>query len=93
MYFIYMIKWIYQAMLVPFPIVTSAKSYGLVTVFDLFMFTVYLGVAFVLIRFIITDNLSFKVGNEDISYSSRSAIFKGLKSIKKAKSNDKESDD
>lgn len=71
MYFDYMINWIYRTMQLPVPIVTAPNVYGLVTIFDIFMFTVYIAVFIILIRYIITDELSFKVGSpEDISYNS-----------------------
>lgn len=71
MYFDYMVNWIYRAMQLPVPIVTAPNVYGLVTIFDIFMFTVYIGVFIILIRYLITDELSLRVGSpEDISYSS-----------------------
>ena len=70
MYFSYMINWLYRVMQVPVPLVVSNNIFGLVTVFDLFLFTVYLGVFIVLIKYIITDTLSLDVGGVDINYSS-----------------------
>lgn len=74
MYFEYMINWLYRCMKVPVPLVLSENVYGLVTVFDLFLFTVYLGIFIVLIKYIITDTLSLNVGGVDINYSSDAYI-------------------
>lgn len=77
MYFDYMINWIYRTMQLPIPIVTSPNVYGLVTIFDIFMFTVYVSVFIILIRYILTDELNFRVGSpEDISYNSDMYIAK-----------------
>lgn len=70
MYFEYVTNWLYRLMKVPVPLVLSENIYGLVTVFDLFLFTVYLGVFIILIKYLITDSLSFNVGGVDINYSS-----------------------
>ena len=70
MYFDYMVNWLYRVMQVPVPLVVSQNVYGLVTVFDLFLFTVYLGLFFVLLKYMITDTLSLNAGGVDINYSS-----------------------
>lgn len=70
MYFEYVTNWLYRLMKVPIPLVLSENVYGLVTIFDLFLFTVYLGVFIVLIKYMITDSLSLNVGGVDINYSS-----------------------
>lgn len=74
MYFDYMINWLYRVMQVPVPLVVSQNIYGLVTVFDLFLFTVYLGLFVVLLKYMITDTLSLNVGGVDINYSSDAYI-------------------
>lgn len=74
MYFDYVVNWLYRVMQVPVPLVVSENIYGLVTIFDIFLFTLYLGVFIVLIKYLITDTLSFNVGGQDISYSSNSYI-------------------
>ncbi len=70
MYFEYVTNWLYRLMKVPIPLVLSENVYGLVTVFDLFLFTVYLGVFIILIKYLITDSLSLNVGGVDLNYSS-----------------------
>lgn len=86
MYFEYMINWLYRSMQLPVPIVVSSDVIGVVTVFDIFMFTVYIAVFVILIRYIITDSLSFKVGTpEDISYNSNMYISKHLRKSRKVK--------
>lgn len=70
MYFEYVTNWLYRLMKVPVPLVLSENIYGLVTVFDLFLFTVYLAVFIILIKYLITDTLSLNVGGVDINYSS-----------------------
>lgn len=92
MYINYISKWIVETLQIKVPLVLTSKDVYLISIWNLFMLTVFLGIFICLVKYLITDHLSFKVGNEDISYSSRSAIFNSLKSIKKAKSNDKESD-
>lgn len=76
MYFQYVVNWLYRCMQVPVPIVVSNNVYGLVTIFDLFLFTVYLGVFIVLIKYLITDNIDIKLGDTDVNYSSSSYITK-----------------
>lgn len=69
MYFNYVFAWVYKVMQVPVPIVLSSDLYSLVTIFDIFMFSVYIALFIILIRFIITDTLSFRVGTvSDFSY-------------------------
>lgn len=75
MYFSYVFDWVYKVMQVPVPIVLSSNLYSLVTIFDVFMFTVYIAIFVILIRFIITDTLSFRVGNiSDFSYHVTSKV-------------------
>lgn len=76
MYFEYVTNWLYRLMKVPIPLVLSENIYGLVTIFDLFLFTVYLGVFIILIKYIMTDSLSLNVGGVDINYSSDMYISK-----------------
>ena len=65
-----MFNWLYKVMQIPVPLVLSNNVYALVTIFDIFMFTFYLGIFIVLIRFMVTNNLSFRVGGfSDFSYS------------------------
>lgn len=60
-------------MQIPVPLVLSADVYALVTIFDIFMFTVYIAIFIILIRFILTDTLSFRVGTlSDFSYHVKS---------------------
>lgn len=70
MYFTFVLNWLYRFMLLPVPIVSSPDSYGLVTIFDLFMFTVFLSIFIILIKFIITDSFDFRFKKSDDSYSS-----------------------
>lgn len=88
MYFDFMLNWIYRVMQLPVPIVTAPNVYGLVTIFDIFLFTVYIAVFIILIRYIITDNLSLKVGEVDINYSSNAYLPKHMNNIRR-KTNDK----
>jgi len=90
MYFDYVINWTYRAMQIPVPLVVSENVYGMVTVFDIFLFTVYLGVFIFLIKYLITDRLDFRVGRTDITYTSNSYIPKHLRNTSNTskKSND-----
>lgn len=75
MYFSYVFAWVYKVMQVPVPIVLSSDLYSLVTIFDIFMFTVYIAIFVILIRFIVTDTLSLRVGSvSDFSYHSTSKV-------------------
>lgn len=77
MYISYMFNWLYKVMQIPVPLVLSNNVYALVTIFDIFMFTFYLGIFIVLIRFMVTNNLSFRVGGfSDFSYSPNFNIIK-----------------
>ena len=49
MYFIQVCNWFYQCMQVPVPIVIFNDQVALVTIFDVFMFLVYLGIFIVFI--------------------------------------------
>lgn len=91
MYFQYMINWLYRLMKVPIPLVLSENVYGLVTVFDLFLFTVYLGVFIILIKYLITDTLSLNVGGVDVNYSSNAYLPKNMRNIRRKTNNKKES--
>ena len=76
MYFVQVCNWFYQCMQVPVPIVIFNDQVALVTIFDIFMFLVYLGIFIVLIKFIITGTLDFRVYNEDFHYSTHSNFGK-----------------
>lgn len=91
MYFKYVVNWFYRLMKVPVPLVLSKDVYGLVTVFDIFIFTVYLGVFIILIKYLITDTLSLNVGGVDVNYSSSSYLPKHLKNVKFKSKEKKES--
>lgn len=93
MYFEYVTNWLYRLMKVPVPLVLSENVYGLVTVFDLFLFTVYLGVFIILIKYLITDTLSLNVGGVDVNYSSNAYLPKNMKNIRHKLNNKKESAD
>lgn len=82
MYFDYITNWLYRLMKVPVPLVASENVFGLVTVFDIFLFTVFLGVFIVLIKYLITDSFSLKVGETDINYSSSAYLPKSMKNIR-----------
>ena len=82
MYFNYIVNWIYRAMKMPVPLIVSENVYGLVTVFDIFLFSVYLGVFIILIKYLITDRLDFHIGKTDINYTSNSYMSKNLRSKK-----------
>lgn len=84
MYISYVFNWLYNIMQVPFPLVASDSVFGLVTVFDLFLFSVYCGIFIVLIRYMVTDNLSLKVGDiTDFSYSSSAYLPTRIRQIKR----------
>lgn len=70
MYISYVFSWLYKIMLLPVPLVLSDDVYYLVTIFDLFMFTVYIAIFIILIRYLITDNLSINIGGYSMNYSS-----------------------
>ena len=72
MYFVQICNWFYQCMQVPVPIVIFNNQVALVTIFDIFMFLVYLGIFFTLLKFIITGTLDFNVYGEDFHYSTGS---------------------
>ena len=82
MFFTFVINWLYRFMLLPVPIVSSYDSFGLVTIFDLFMFTVFLSIFFLLVKFIINDSFDFKFYNTkktDDSYSSEKPfVYKNI---------------
>lgn len=71
-------------MQIPVPLVLSSEIYALVTIFDIFMFTVFIGIFIVLIRYIITNNLSLRVGSmSDFSYSPKfSSSYKSDVAVK-----------
>lgn len=70
MYISYLFNWLYKVMQIPVPLVLSNEIYALVTIFDIFMFTLFIGIFIVLIRYLITNNLSLRVGSmSDFSYS------------------------
>lgn len=77
MYFIQVCNWFYQCMQVPVPIVIFNDQVALVTIFDVFMFLVYLGIFIVLMKFLITGSLDFRVYNEDFHYSTHSNFGRG----------------
>lgn len=91
MYFQYILNWFYRLMKVPVPLVLSDSVFGLVTVFDLFLFTVYLGVFIILIKYLITDSLSLNVGGVDVNYSSNAYLPRNIRNIKRKTNNKKES--
>ena len=72
MYFVQICDWFYQCMQVPVPIVIFNNQVALVTIFEIFMFLVYLGIFFTLLKFIITGTLDFNVYGEDFHYSTGS---------------------
>ena len=76
MYFVQVCNWFYQCMQVPVPIVIFNNQVTLVTIFDNFMFLVYLGIFITLLNFIITGTLDFNVYGEDFHYSSGSSFNK-----------------
>ena len=76
-------------MQVPVPIVVFNNQVTLVTIFDIFMFSVYLGIFIILIKYIMTGTLDFKVYKEDIHYSTNSYF---RKKKHKTRANDSESD-
>ena len=78
-------------MQLPVPLVLSEDVFGLVTIFDIFMFTVYVAIFIILIRYIITDSLSLDVGGYSINYSSSAYLPKRLK--KSLSKNDKDNND
>lgn len=80
MYFEYVINWLYRLMKVPVPLVLSENVFGLVTVFDIFLFTVYLAVFIILIKYLLTDTLSLNIGGIDINYSSDAYIARHYRS-------------
>ncbi|MBR5227690.1 MAG: hypothetical protein IKV94_03540 [Clostridia bacterium] len=70
MYIEYVFNWLYKIMLLPFPLVLSNEVFYLVTILDLFMFSVYVAIFIILIRYILTDTISFEIGGYSINYSS-----------------------
>jgi len=87
MYITYMFNWLYDILQLPVPIVLSDNIYSMVTIFDLLMFSIYIAIFIILIRYIITDSLSFSVGGYSMNYSSSAYLpshFKA-KRIKKRK--------
>lgn len=72
MYFVQVCNWFYQFLLIPVPISIYPGQVALITIFDIFMFFVYLGIFITLIKFIITGSLDFRVYNEDFHYSTKS---------------------
>lgn len=91
MYITYVFNWLYKIMQLPVPLVLSEDVFGLVTIFDIFMFTVYVAIFIILIRYIITDSLSLDVGGYSINYSSSAYLPKRLK--KSLSKNDKDNND
>lgn len=74
MYFVQICNLFYRCMQVPVPIVVFNNQVTLVTIFDIFMFTVYLGIFITLIKYIMTGTLDFKVYKEDFHYSTKSSF-------------------
>lgn len=91
MYFNYIVNWFYRLMKVPVPLVLSKNVFGLVTVFDIFLFTVYIGVFIILIKYLITDSLSLKVGGVDVNYSSNAYLPRNIRNIRRKMKDKKES--
>lgn len=83
MYFTYITNWVYRLMKIPVPLVVSEDIYGMVTVFDIFLFTVFLGVFFVLIKYLITDSFDLHVGDLNLNYSSNAYLPKNLKRFRR----------
>lgn len=74
MYINYMSDWIVKILQIRIPLVLSQEVVYLVTIWDLFMLTVFLGIFIILIKYIITDSIDIKLGDTDINYSSTSYI-------------------
>lgn len=74
MYINYMSNWIVKVLQIRIPLVLSQEVVYLVTIWDLFMLTVFLGIFIILIKYIITDSIDIKLGDTDINYSSTSYI-------------------
>lgn len=83
MYLTYMFNWLYDILQLPVPLVLSKDIYSMVTIFDLLMFSIYIAIFIILIRYIITDNLSFSVGGYSMNYSSNAYLPNKIKNNKK----------
>lgn len=91
MYFQYIVNWFYRLMNVPVPLVLSRDVYSMVSVFDIFLFLVYLGVFVILIKYLITDSLN--LGATNINYSSSAYLPRNMRQIGHKTKNKKESAD
>lgn len=74
MYINYMSDWIIKILQIRIPLVLSQEVVYLITIWDIFMLTVFLGIFIILIKYIITDSIDIKLGDTDINYSSTSYI-------------------
>lgn len=83
MYITYMFNWLYDILQLPVPLVLSDNIYSMVTIFDLLMFSIYIAIFIILIRYIITDNLSFSVGGYSMNYSSNAYLPNNIRKSKK----------
>ena len=94
----YISDWVVSSLNIQVPLVLSSDVFYLVSIRDLFMLSVFLGIFIIFIKYLITDNIDIHIGDSDINYSSSnylnrrihndsSKLHNKISSIKNTKSN------